>query len=322
MAAVTQPDPLASIVIPNWNGMAHLPACLEALQGQTYPNLEIIVVDNGSSDGSQDYITREYQKVRLLTLDRNLGLTGGNNLGFRAAKGEILISLNNDTEAEAGFVEQLVAALIDHPEAGMAAAKMRLFDRRDTLHSAGDGYGVDGIPFNRGVWQRDEGQFDRPGWIFGGCGGAVAYRRAMLDQVGLFDESFFMYCEDVDLNWRSQLAGWKCWYAPGAVVYHKLSASGAGPVASYHTGRNTVWVIAKNYPGALLRKYWTRILRAQWAVSCDAVRAWRGQAARARLRGQIAGFLGWPRMMGRRRTIQATRWVTDRYIEELLAGSE
>ena len=326
---MTAPNPtkipvrgLVSVVIPNWNGLAHLPKCLEALRAQTYPNLEVIVVDNGSGDGSQDYVTHEYPEVRLLALDRNLGLTGGNNLGFGAAKGELLISLNNDTEAEPDFVESLVTALIDHPEAGMAAAKMCLFDRRDTLHSAGDGYGVDGIPFNRGVWQRDEGQFDQPGWIFGGCGGAVAYRRAMLDQVGLFDESFFMYCEDVDLNWRSQLAGWKCWYTPEAVVYHKLSASGAGPVASYYTGRNTVWVIAKNYPGALLRKYRARILRAQWAVSYDALRAWRGRAARARLRGQLAGVLGWPRMMGKRRTIQAARRVTDEYIEGLLTGRE
>ena len=313
-------SPLASVVIPNWNGLAHLSTCLEALRAQTYPHLEVIFVDNASSDGSQDFMTREYPEVRLLALDRNLGLTGGNNLGFRAASGEILISLNNDTEAEPGFVESLVAALLDHPEAGMAAAKMRLFDRRDTLHSAGDGYGVDGIPFNRGVWQRDEGQFDLPGWIFGGCGGAVGYRRAMLDQVGLFDESFFMYCEDVDLNWRSQLAGWKCWYAPEALVYHKLSATGGGPVASYYTGRNTLWVIAKNYPGALLRKYWTHVLRAQWAVSYAAVRAWRGRAARARLRGQLAGFLGWPRMMSKRRTVQASQRVTDEYIDGLLQG--
>ncbi len=326
---MTEPKPteipvrgLASIVIPNWNGLAHLPTCLEALRAQTYPRLEAIVVDNASGDGSQDYITHEYPEVRLLALDRNLGLTGGNNFGFRAANGELLVSLNNDTEAEPGFVESLVTALRDHPEAGMAAAKMLLFDRRDTLHSAGDGYGVDGIPFNRGVWQRDEGQFDRPGWIFGGCGGAVAYRRAMLDQVGLFDESFFMYCEDVDLNWRSQLAGWKCWYTPEAVVYHKLSATGGGSIASYYTGRNTLWVIAKNYPGALLRKYWTRILRAQWAVSCDALRAWRGRAARARLRGQLVGFLGWPLMMGKRRPIQAARRVADGYIEGLLQGRE
>ena len=312
--------PLASVVIPNWNGLAHLPACLEALRAQTYPHLEAIVVDNGSRDGSLAFLAAEYPEVRVLALDRNLGLTGGNNRGFQAARGEILISLNNDTEAEPCLVEALVEALLAHPQAGLAAAKMRLFDRRDVLHSAGDGYGLDGIPFNRGVWQRDEGQFDQPGWIFGGCGGAVAYRRVLLDQVGLFDESFFMYCEDVDLNWRAQLGGWRCWYTPEAVVYHKLSATGGGPIASYYTGRNTLWVIAKNYPGALLRRYWPRIVSAQWAVTRDALRAWRGQAARARLRGQLAGLLGWPRMMGRRRAIQAGRQVSDDYVEALLRG--
>jgi GT2 family glycosyltransferase len=327
------PDPpTASVVIPNWNGAHHLPVCLDALRAQTYPHVEVILVDNGSTDGSQVLVQEQYPEVRLLALDHNLGLTGGNNAGFRAAQGEILISLNNDTEADPHFVEALVTALLEHSEAGIAASKMLLFDQRDTLHSAGDGYGVDGIPFNRGVWQRDEGQFDEPGWIFGGCGGAVAYRRAMLDDVGPlgrkhlgyrqgtpFDESFFMYCEDVDLNWRAQLAGWRCWYTPGAMVYHKLSATGGGRIASFYTGRNTLWVIAKNYPGELLRKYGSQVLRAQWRVTRDAIRAWRGEAARARLRGQIAGLLGWPRMLNTRRTIQATRRVSDDYIESLLS---
>jgi len=311
-------SPLASVVIPNWNGAHHLPACLEALRAQTCSDLEVILVDNASTDGSVALVAERYPEVRLLVLGRNLGLTGGNNAGFRAARGDILISLNNDTQADPRFVEALVTALQAHPEAGMAAAKIRLFDRRDLLHSAGDGYGIDGLPFNRGVWQRDEGQFDEPGWVFGGCGGAVAYRRAMLDDVGLFDESFFMYCEDVDLNWRAQLAGWPCWYTPQAVVYHKLSATGGGPLASFYTGRNTLWVIAKNYPGTLLRTYWPHIVHAQWGICRDALRAWRGAAARARLRGQIAGFLGWPRMLKKRRAIQAARRVSDDYIASLL----
>jgi GT2 family glycosyltransferase len=292
--------------------------CLDALRGQTYTQFEIVLVDNGSTDGSQALVQEQYPEVRLLALDRNLGLTGGNNAGFRAARGEILISLNNDTEADPRFIEALVYALQEHPQAGMAAAKMLLFDERDKIHSAGDGYGVDGIPYNRGVWQKDEGQYDEPGWIFGGCGGAVAYRQAMLDEIGMFDESFFMYCEDVDLNWRAQLAGWKCWYTPEAVVYHKLSATGGGPIASYYTGRNTLWVIAKNYPGALLRKHWRQVLGAQWNVARDALRAWRGEAARARLRGQLAGLVGWPRMVKRRREIQGGLRVTDEYLDSLL----
>jgi GT2 family glycosyltransferase len=311
-------SPLASVVIPNWNGVEHLPACLNSLRAQTYPHLEVILVDNGSTDGSQELVAEKYPEVRLLGLEQNLGLTGGNNAGFQASQGKILVSLNNDTEAAPTFVESLVTALVDHPEAGMAAAKMLLFDQRDLIHSAGDGYGIDGIPFNRGVWQKDEGQFDEPGWIFGGCGGAVAYRREMLNDVGMFDEAFFMYCEDVDLNWRSQLAGWKCWYTPNAVVYHKLSATGGGPIASYHTGRNTVWVIAKNYPGTLLRRYWLRILAAQWRIAREALKSWRGDAARARLRGQLTGSLTWPKMLGKRQGIQLERRVSDQYVETLL----
>ena len=306
---------LASIVIPNWNGAQHLPVCLEALRRQTYSPIEVILVDNGSTDGSQALIAEEHPEVRLLALERNLGLTGGNNAGFQAAHGEILISLNNDTEAAPGFVEALVTALQQHPEAGMAAAKMLLFDQRDVIHSAGDGYGIDGIPFNRGVWQKDKGQFDEPGWVFGGCGGAVAYRRAMLEEVGAFDESFFMYCEDVDLNWRSQAAGWKCWYTPEAVVFHKLSATGGGPIASYYTGRNTLWVIAKNYPVRLLRKYWLQVAAAQWTITRDAIRAWRGEAARARLRGQLAGLVGWRSM---HKKYQRDWKVPEDYIETLL----
>ena len=319
---MTQPRPLVSVVIPNWNGAHHLRVCLDALRAQTYPYVEVVLVDNASTDGSQMFVTEGYPEVRLLALDRNLGLTGGNNVGFRAARGEILVSLNNDTEADPRFVQSLVEPLLEYPEAGMVAAKMLLFDQRDQIHSAGDGYGVDGIPFNRGVWQRDEGQFDGSGWIFGGCGGAVAYRRTMLDDVGLFDESFFMYCEDVDLNWRAQLGGWKCWYTPEAVVYHKLSATGGGPIASFYTGRNTLWVIAKNYPGALLRRYWRQVFGAQWAVAWDALRAWRGEAARARLRGQAAGLLGWPKMLKKRRAIQAVRRVPDEYIESILTDVE
>ncbi len=306
---------LASVVIPNWNGAQHLPVCLDALRAQTHTDLEVIVVDNASTDESQALLSREYPEVRVLALSRNLGLTGANNAGFRAARGEVLVSLNNDTEVDPHFVEALAGALRAHPEAGMAAAKMLLFDRRDTIHSAGDGYGLDGIPFNRGVWQRDEGQFDEPGWIFGGCGGAVAYRRSMLDDIGPFDETFFMYCEDVDLNWRAQLAGWRCWYTPEAVVYHKLSATGGGPIASYYTGRNTLWVIAKNYPGALLRRHWRHVAGAQVAVARDALHAWRGEAARARLRGQLAGLAGWPRL---RRKRPGIRRVSDAAIESLL----
>jgi GT2 family glycosyltransferase len=310
--------PLLSVIIPNWNGARHLPTCLGSLRRQTYPNLEVILVDNASSDESVTLVQHEYPEVVLLQLDRNLGLTGGINRGVQVARGEIIAPLNNDTEVSPAWAEALVTALLDHPDAGMAASKMLLFDQRDTIHSAGDAYGVDGIPINRGVWQKDQGQFDDDEYIWGGCGGAVAYRRAMLDDIGLLDEDLFMYCEDVDLNWRAQLAGYKCVFAPRAVVYHHLSATGGGEIASFYTGRNTLWVLAKNYPGQLLRRHWRSVVRAQFRIARDALQARQGAAARARLRGQIAGLLGLPRWFGKRRAIQAMRRVSLETIERML----
>ncbi len=310
--------PLLSIIIPHYNGAHHLKICFTALRQQTYPHLEIILADNGSTDDSVAVTRKEFSEVKIIELGRNLGLTGAINRAIAQAQGAVIVPLNNDTEVDPGWAQALVDALNAHPEAGMIACKMRLFDRRDTLHSAGDGFGVDGLPLNRGVWQKDEGQFDHDLYIFGGCGGAVAYRREMLTDIGLFDEELFMYLEDVDLNWRAQLAGYKAVFAPQAVVYHHLSATGGGVFASYYTGRNTLWVLAKNIPGPIFRRHWPAIVKAQLKIAWQALRAWRGAAARARLRGQMAGLWGLPHWLGKRRVTQAKKRVDDAYLEHLL----
>jgi GT2 family glycosyltransferase len=200
----------------------------------------------------------------------------------------------------------------------MVASKMLLFDQRDTFHTAGDFYTLDGRAGNRGVWQRDVGQFEREEYVFSACGGAAAYRRAMLDQIGLLDEDFFFSMEDIDLAWRAQLADWRCVYAPKAVVYHKLSATGGGVTASFYDGRNALWVIAKNYPTFLWRKHWRRVLAAQLATAWQALRAWRGAAARAKLRGMAAGLIGLPKMLRKRRVVQASRRISEAALEALL----
>jgi GT2 family glycosyltransferase len=177
----------------------------------------------------------------------------------------------------------------------------------------------DGTSDSRGVWTPYGPPYDRETYVFGGCGGATAYRRSMLQEIGAFEERFFMYCEDVDLNWRAQLGGFCCIYVPQAVVHHHLSATGGGTLASYYVGRNTLWVIARCYPGSLLRRHWRRILRGQWAITWSAVRAWRGASARARLRGQVAGLFTWPRWLAERRAIQRRRRVSDEYVESILS---
>lgn len=309
---------LASIIIPNWNGAKFLPVCLDALRAQTYTHMEIIIADNASTDGSQALLAERYSDVRLLALPENRGFTGACNAGLEAAQGNIAVLLNNDTEVEPGWLQAVVDAFERHPEAGLVASKMLLFDKRDTLHTAGDFYRVDGIPGNRGVWQKDNGTYSREEYVFSACGGSAAYRVAMLDEIGLLDDDFFFSCEDVDLAWRAQLAGWRCVYTPDAVVYHMLSATGGGPTASYYNGRNFLYVIAKNYPGPLLRKYWPQIVRAQGRIMWDALRAWRGAAARATLRGVIAGLLTLPKMLRKRKTIQAARKTPLEDIEQML----
>ncbi|MCS6962708.1 glycosyltransferase family 2 protein [Thermoflexus sp.] len=303
-------EPLISVIIPNWNGAAHLPTCLEALRRQTYARREVIVVDNGSTDDSLQVLAR-YPEVRILALRSNQGFAGAVNAGIRAALGELIALLNNDTEASPAWLETLTAAFERHPDAGLLASKILLFDRRNVFHSAGDYYRVDGIPGNRGVWEIDEGQYDHEEEVFSACGAAAAYRRELFRDIGFFDEDFFYSCEDMDLAWRAQIAGWNCWYVPTAVVYHKLSATGGGPTASFYDGRNFIYLIAKDYPTGLLRRFWPQVFRAQWRIAREALRAWRGTAARARLRGMLAGFLTWPRVARKRPQVFARRRRSD-----------
>lgn len=312
--------PLASVVVPNWNGARWLRGCLESLRRQTYTPREVVVVDGASHDDSCALVEREFPEVALVRLAENRGFCGNVNAGIRASQGEIVALLNNDAEAEPDWLAELARGLAEHPEVGMCASKMVLFDRPDVINSAGDFLGLDGLPGNRGVWQKDEGQFDREEYVFSACGGAAAYRRSMLDEIGLFDEAFFAYCEDVDLGFRAQLRGYRCLYVPTARARHRLSATGGGPLASYYCGRNFLRVLGRNMPGSLLRRLWPRIALAQARLAVEALRHVRQPAARARLRGQLAGLASLPWLLAERREIQRTRRVSDAYLLSVLGA--
>ncbi|MBI2322390.1 MAG: glycosyltransferase family 2 protein, partial [Chloroflexi bacterium] len=174
-----------AVIIPSWNGARLLSTCLDALRLQTFQDVEVVVVDNGSTDESRALLRTQYPEVRVLALGRNLVFSGAVNAGIRATDARLVALLNNDTEAEPGWLAALSDAARRYADAGWFASKLLLFDRRDVLHSAGDFYGRDGVPGNRGVWERDDGHFDDEQEVFGACGGAALYRRAMLDEVGL-----------------------------------------------------------------------------------------------------------------------------------------
>ncbi|MCB8927710.1 MAG: glycosyltransferase family 2 protein [Ardenticatenaceae bacterium] len=251
-----------SIIVVNWNGRHHLEWCLPTLLAQTYPNFDIIIVDNGSKDDSCEYVQANYPEIRLIALPQNVGFARGNNVGIRASTADYIATINNDTKVDPNWLTALVETAEANPNVGMCAAKLLFWDRPDVINSAGICLDRAGIAWDRLGGQLNSTSLAPPTPIFGASGGAALYRRAMLNQIGLFDEDFFAYLEDVDLAWRARLAGWDCLYVNTAVVIHHHSATAieGSPFKSKLLGRNKVWTILKNYPWPLLLRYLPAIL--------------------------------------------------------------
>jgi GT2 family glycosyltransferase len=247
--------PRAAIIIPTWNGRELLSACLDALGLQSERDFEVIVVDNGSCDGTAEWLQQRHPTVRLISNQSNAGFARAANQGIDAAAADYLAVLNNDTEPEPQWLAELLAVASADSRTGMVASKMLFAHRPSQINSAGICVDVTGIAWDRLGGTLDKPEEAAPVEIFGPCGGAALYRREMLDEIGLFDGSFFAYLEDVDLAWRGRAAGWRCLYAPRARVLHRHSATAleGSPFKRYQLGRNKVWLIAKNYP---FRELW------------------------------------------------------------------
>ena len=254
-----------SIIIPNWNGLRFVGMCLDSLKKSTFEGYEVIVVDNGSTDGSRELIERDYAWVRLLKLPENLGFATACNRGIQASKGNYISLLNNDIEVEPDWIEKLYEGMQRHPECGMGTSKMMFLDQRDTFYNTGDLFHAWSSGGGRGQGEKDVGQYDREELIFGACAGAGIYRRELFDTIGIFDEDFFIFAEDVDLNMRSQLRGFKAVYLPEAKVYH-IGTATVGLYSDryiYLCKRNDLFVLIKNMSLKMYCKYFYTILRHQ-----------------------------------------------------------
>lgn len=253
-AGETSPAPRVTVVIPNWNGARHLVECLNALAAQSYHDFDTLVVDNGSTDGSLDLLRERYPWVRILPLGENRGFPAAANAGIRASRSEYVVLLNNDTRADPDWLGNLVRAMDETPQAGFGASKMLRYDQPDLIDAAGDGFSLRswaGTSLGAG---EPASRYAQRAWVFGACAGAAIYRRSLFDDIGLFDDDFFLSHEDVDLDLRAQIAGHRCLFVPEAVVYHKRWGStdvSAADVLS-RALRNRIWVVGKGLPIPLL----------------------------------------------------------------------
>jgi GT2 family glycosyltransferase len=321
--------PLVSVIVLNWNGADILEECLLSLKAQTYAPLEVIVVDNGSTDDSVARVKEKFgDSVRLHQNPTNLGFAGGNNVAIRTANGDYIALLNNDATADPRWVEELVEAAEALPGVGMCASKIYSFDQPGILDSAG-GLLIypDGLSRGRGRLERDLGQYEKREEVLLPSGCACLYRRTMLDEIGSFDEDFFAYSDDTDLGLRGRMAGWKCEYVPTAIAYHRYSSTGGrySKLKAFLAERNRFWVAVKilPLPVLLLSPFYTvwRLILHAYAVF--AKRGATGKFTEQYSLGILlltlfkaygAAMAGLPKMWRKRRVIQKARKVPRRAV--------
>ncbi len=308
-----------SVIIPNWNGEAHLHECLESVRNQGRSPSETILVDNGSTDGSLQLVGRDYPWVITLALPEKVGFTVAVNRGIRASKGRFVALLNNDTQLDPDWLDILVEALQTHPDAGFVGCKMLNFFKRNVIDDAGISLSRGGLPITRGTGEPDDGRYSVREYVFGVSAGAAIYRRELFERVGLFDEDFDSCYEDDDLAFRAQIAGYKCLYVPEALCYHKRSALGRVPLPHpvRMQERNLTALCFKDMP-------WPVMLIKSFRIAGSRLRrlfaAARGGVIRPALEGCWDGVRILPAMVVKHRQVQKHRTVRLSYILSLMKG--
>ena len=263
---------MVSALIVTWNSATHLEACFASLDRQEYRDLEVIVIDNASTDSTREMLRLRESQWRVIYNDRNVGFAAGQNQAMRAAKGEWLLCLNPDVMLAPDFVGRLVEAGAAYPEAGSICGKLLRWDPASEPHqtriidSTGIYFTRNMRHLDRGAEEVDNGQYDGARYVFGATGAAAMFRRSFVEAVSVdgefFDEDFFSYREDADLAWRAQVLGWKCLYTPSAVGWHVRRVTPERReqlplVINWHSVKNRFLMRGKNASGWLCwRLFW------------------------------------------------------------------
>jgi GT2 family glycosyltransferase len=328
-------DAEIAVIVVNWNRRELLRCCLESLVRQEDAKFEIIVVDNGSLDGSPEMVRREFGSgrvpLRLIENAENRGFCGANNQGIRATRSRFVALLNNDAEAEPGWLAAQRRCFDGRPDVGMAASKILVFEDPRRIDKVGHLIYPDGQNRGRGTGELDTGQYDGIEEALWPDGCAAMYRREMLDEIGGFDEDFFAYADDAELGLRARIAGWKCLYVPDAVVRHHRGAT-LGVTSSRRLElieRNRILLAAKLFPWSLLclnGLYYTARISAGMAAAArgkgeigrfPGIRG-KLRAATAILRGDLQALRMLPRMLRKRSEIERLRRLSPSQVRRLI----
>ena len=315
---------LVTIIIPNINGLEHLNTCYSSILKQSYSNYKIILVDNNSTDGSVEFTMTGFPMIEIIKFDHNSGFAKAVNAGIEIAlkkyNSPYILLLNNDIELTDNFLKDTLATFNSEPDADIIAVKMMNFYDRSIIDDAGNFITKKGgTSYPRGNAEKDTGQYDTPGYIFGACAGAAFYKKTVFEKIGLFDEDFFAYLEDIDFSFRAQLAGFKCFYQPNSICYHKR---GGSSISTFRfqvrmNERNIIWVRLKNYPFMMYILYQplfflARLRRFYFILKHNGIKC-----LISAVNGYIEGIIKSIFVLRKRFKVQKMRIVTAKYILSL-----
>jgi GT2 family glycosyltransferase len=309
--------PELSVIIVNWNGKHFLQDCLDSLRLQTFRDFEVILVDNASQDGSVEYVRQCFPEVRLILNEENLGFAAGNWAGYKEARGDIIVLLNNDTAADSSWLSELHRAASDCPHAASFASKMMYFTDRKRIDNCGFSLTSSGTTVEQGRDELDGPEWSEARWVFGACAGAAAYRRAMLEDVGFLDPDFFTVYEDVDLSFRAQLRRYRCLFIPSAVVWHHLSATlqTVPDRRVFWSQRNIEYVYVKNMPGSLIMRFAAQ--RLAYEIGGAIYFTLKGTGI-SFFRAKLAALADLPMLLCKRKSVQKSRTLANSDLRVLL----